>query len=256
MINTEWDMEVNAARYCVLKCCGCNHASAFTDHYLMEPVTLERDLNYIKDMIRVKLFMCQGGEALIHPQVTDLVRIMAASGVSNQTGILTNGVLLPKMKDSFWQTLSSCKAQLRISIYPDLNPEVPVMAERKCKEYGIPFFPRKVAYFTKPFGSFPNGESFYGCAWSHCLTVHEGYFYRCPQSAFFPKQFMKLPETIDGLPLKNLTEECLHTFLHQDKPLVSCRMCAGDRGEKIPWHQVKKEEDWNVASGLSFDPTL
>jgi hypothetical protein len=65
---------------------------------------------------------------------------------------------------------------------------------------------------------------------------------------------MGLPSTIDGLPLRGLTEDRLREFLAQNKPLNACRICSGAKGEEHEWRQVRNERDWNVASGLTFDP--
>ena len=209
MIETQWDLEVMASTGCNTRCVSCSHASPFMEHRLYLPADLERDLNCIKDMLRVKLFFCQGGELLTSPHAMDLLKLIAASGMSKQPGILTNGKLLKKQPDSFWETMSGCKAELRISVYPDLDKSIVPYAAKKCEEYGIVFVPREVNKFFVGFSHHPKGESYYGCIWNRCLTLHHGYFYLCPQSALFPQKYMNLPEAIDGLPLRGLTEDRL-----------------------------------------------
>lgn len=249
MIETQYDLEVNATRHCTNRCASCNHASAFVAKYFMEPEVLKRDLDKIKDMLRVKLFFVQGGEPLLHPKVLDLLRLITASGMSTQCGILTNGKLLPSMGEEFWETLGELKSQLRISVYPDLNPDVVPMAQERADRHGFTPWPRTVNAFTPAFQA-NDGSNYHGCIWNRCLTLHEGHFYLCPQSAFYPKQFMNLPETIDGLCLSNVTEDSLRLFLNRSEPLDSCRICSGARGEEIPWHNSKNEEEWERASGL------
>lgn len=250
MIETQFDLEVNAVRHCTFSCCGCNHSSAHVEKWFYDPVQLATDLDVLRKYLRVKLFFIQGGEPLLHPNVCELLKIAADSGMG-LTGILTNGTLLHKQRDEFWETLAGTKSQLRVSVYPDLDPGVVDYAYSKCKLYGIKFIPRVVTHFSQPFKA-NDGSSYHGCIWNRCLTVHNGWFYLCPQSAFYPKQHMGLGEHVDGIELRSLTEEKLAEFLKRKEPLESCKMCAGHRGEQTPWHQVKNSEKWHKESGLTL----
>lgn len=249
MIQTDFGLEINATRSCTNACVACNHASTrFTESYYMEPETLARDLDKIKGLLRVKLFMVQGGEPLLHPKVTDLLRLIAESGMAAQYGVLTNGKLLPRMKDDFWKMLGQTHSELRLSCYPDLSPDIVPFAQAKAAEHGFSVRAQTINTF-KPLFRRNDGSTYYGCPWNRCLTIHEGYFYLCPLTAFFPKQFMQLPETIDGLPLDGMTEEILQAFLHRQTPLETCKICAGARGEDIPWYQPKTKEEWMATAG-------
>lgn len=250
MIETDLGLEINATRSCTNACVACNHASTrFTEAYYMEPETLARDLLKIKDLLRVKLMFVQGGEPLLHPKITDLLRLISDSGMAKQYGVLTNGKLLPRMKEDFWKLLAERKMELRMSCYPDLPPEIVPFALAKGEEYGFFVRPQTINSF-KPLFLKNNGNTYYGCPWNRCLTIHEGYFYLCPLTAFFPKQFMNLPEHIDGLPLEGLSDEILGAFLKRDTPLETCKICAGAKGESIAWHQNKSESEWRIEAGM------
>ena len=252
MIWTDYGLEINATRHCTNACVACNHASTrFTEHYCMEPAVLARDLEKIKGLLHVKLFMVQGGEPLLHPQVTELLRLIASSGMAQQYGVLTNGKLLPQMKVEFWKMLGETHSELRMSCYPDLSPDIVPFALKKAEEYGFSVRPQQIDSFAPIFKK-NNGNTYFGCPWNRCLTIHEGFFYLCPLTTFFPKQFMGLPETIDGIPLEGLTEEKLHTFLNRDTPLEACKICTGARGERIPWHQNKTEPEWRLEAGMDW----
>lgn len=249
MIWTKYDLEVNAARSCNYFCAGCNHSSPFAGKNYYDLDQLAQDLDILRRYLKVKLFFAQGGEPLLHPNIIRVIELVAESGMG-QPGILTNGELLPRQPEAFWECLARTKSQLRISVYPDLDRETVKMAAERCAEHGIEFIPREVASFSKPF--FVNdGSSYHGCIWNRCLTLHNGWFYLCPQSAFYPAQHMGLDEHTDGIPLEGLTEAKLAEFLNRDKPLESCRICAGHRGEEIPWHQVRNKHQWMSESGLN-----
>jgi hypothetical protein len=253
MIETDLGMEINAVRHCTNACVVCNHASTkFTEHYFMEPSVLKRDLDVMKNHIRTKLLFVQGGEPLLHPKVVELMSLCYDAGIAKQCGVLTNGKLLPRMGDDFWEMLATRRMELRMSCYPDLDPSIVPFALEKGQKHGFFVRPQEINAF-KPLFRKNGGETYFGCPWNRCLTIHEGYFYLCPLTAFFPKQFMGLPETIDGIPIEGMTDERLQSCLNRNTPLETCRICAGATGPSIAWHQPKNKEEWMAEAGMTHE---
>lgn len=249
MIQTDYGLEINAVRHCTNACVACNHASTrYTEPYTMDVEILRRDVSRIKDLLIVKLFMIQGGEPLLHPEICEMLRIIYDANMSGQTGVLTNGKLLPIMKDEFWEVLGERRMELRMSCYPDLSPDIVPLAISKAEKYGFSVRPQQINSFAPLFQK-NDGSNYHGCPWNRCLTIHEGWFYLCPLTAFFPRQFMNLPEHIDGIPLEGLTEDGLRSFLHHQTPLETCKICAGAKGPKIAWHQNKSKQEWMEEAG-------
>lgn len=252
MILTDYGCEINATRGCTNACVACNHASTrYTEPYFMEPSVLKRDLDGMKDHLRTKLLFCQGGEPLLHPKITELMGICYDSGIAKQCGVLTNGKLLKTMKDDFWEMLATRKMELRMSCYPDLAPDIVPFAMDMGQKWGFFVRPQTINSFKPLFRKVPDGSTYYGCPWARCLTIHEGWFYLCPLTAFFPKQFMHLPEHIDGIAIEGMSDTKLDLFLQRDVPLESCKICAGATGPSIEWHQNKSKEEWEKEAGLA-----
>lgn len=218
----------------------------------MDPAVLKRDLDVMKQHLRTKLLFVQGGEPLLHPKVVELLRLCVESGIAAQAGILTNGKLLPKMGDDFWELLRDGHCELRMSCYPDLSPDIVPFALDMGQQWGFFVRPQEIGAF-KPLFRKNGGETYFGCPWNRCLTIHEGYFYLCPLTAFFPKQFMGLPETIDGIAIEGMTDERLQTALNRDTPLETCKICAGARGPDIQWHQNKTKAEWLTEAGMTAE---
>ena len=251
MIHCDYGMEINATRHCTNACTNCNHASLkYTEHYFMDPAVLKRDLDVMKLHLRTKLLFVQGGEPLLHPNVVDLLRICLESGIAKQCGILTNGKLLKQQGDDLWALLRDGHCELRLSCYPDLNPDIVPWIEAKAREWNFYVRPQQISTF-KPLFLKNDGRTYFGCPWNRCLTIHEGYFYLCPLTTFFPKQYMGLDEHIDGIPIEGMTDEKLDAFLHREHPLETCKICAGGRGQDIPWHQNTSKEEWESEAGLA-----
>ncbi len=251
MIDVDLGCEINAVRHCTNACVVCNHASTrYTEKYFMEPSVLKRDLDVMKNHLRTRILFVQGGEPLLHPKIVELMNLVCDSGIARQCGVLTNGKLLPKMKDDFWETLAKRGMELRMSCYPDLDPAIVPFAEEKSKHYGFFVRPQQITEF-KPLFLKNDGSTYFGCPWNRCLTIHEGYFYLCPLTVFFPKQFMGLPETIDGIAIEGMTDERLQIALGRKEPLETCKICAGAKGESIPWKQNNSKAEWEQEAGLA-----
>jgi hypothetical protein len=216
----------------------------------MTPEVLKRDLGVMKNHLRTKLLFVQGGEPLMSPHVVELLRLCLESGIAKQCGILSNGKLLKQQGDDLWALLRDGHCELRLSCYPDLAPDIVPWIEAKAREWNFFVRPQQIGSF-KPLFLKNDGSTYYGCPWNRCLTIHEGFFYLCPLTTFFPKQFMGLPEHIDGIPIDGMTDEILDTFLHRTHPLETCKICAGGRGQDIPWKQNKSKEEWEAEAGLA-----
>lgn len=253
MIETDLGCEINATRHCTNACTNCNHASLkYTEPYFMLPEVLKRDLDVMKEHLRTKLLFVQGGEPLLHPKVVELMSLCYDSGIAKQCGVLTNGKLLPRMHDDFWEMLSTRKMELRMSVYPDLDPSIVPFVQDKAQQWGFFVRPQQINSF-KPLFLKNDGRTYHGCPWNRCLTIHENYFYLCPLTAFFPKHFMGLPEHVDGIPIEGMTDDRLSSFLAQNKPLETCKICAGGRGADIPWSQAKSKKEWMDTAGITAE---
>jgi MoaA/NifB/PqqE/SkfB family radical SAM enzyme len=208
---------------------------------------IERDLTLLKKILRCQTVNIVGGEPTLHKQLVDVMKLLTGIRIDINHCLVTNGRLLPTFEDDFWSSLES----MSISVYPNLNMEVVALAERKSKEHGFGFGTRIFTEFYAQFEDRPDGSSFHNCHWkTDCFTVHDGYFYLCPQSAFFPKTVMGLPENIDGLPLDGATEQSLLDYMNRKEPFNACRKCSGGFSLRRPWSQSKTRDEWIKESSV------
>lgn len=244
-------LEVNLTRHCTNRCVCCNHASAFAEKYYMPEKIMERDLKNLSKVLHTAFFCLQGGEPLLHPGILDMMDIAFRSGIADRYGILTNGKLLPNMPEEFWSKCKAMEIELRVSVYANLSVESLEYATRKAQSHGINFRPGSIGGFFKVLGNYPNGESFNRCPWVTCHTVHEGYFYICPISTFWPEKFLGLTKTIDGFWIgENTDEQALLGFIQRKEPLQSCRRCTGGSAPAVPWHECNTEQQWLQESSV------
>jgi len=242
-------LDANIVTHCNYRCASCSHAAPVSDVWQMSPEELAADLARLSKVVHFQRIQMVGGEPTLHKNIVDMMMVSRASGIANEVMVITNGSRLKQMPELFWQELDT----LQLSIYPKLDPEIPAFAAHKCQQHGKPFYSTIYTDFHQQLRATPNdGAHFATCHWkSDCYTVHRGRFLLCPQSAFFPQNFMGLPEGIDGLSLDDLTEEKFSAFLNRKEPLNACRICCANEMKSKPWAEAKGREEWVAGSTLS-----
>lgn len=246
MIKTD-RLELNIVRHCNNRCALCNHGSPVADHYFMQRSVLEHDLRLLSSLIHCGSCCLQGGEPLLHPDIVGLIDSMVGSGIAGEYHILSNGTMLDSMTDDFWNRLSKFRMVLRLTLYPNQKWTSGLeVAKKKCAELGIDLRPYVSDSFFRVFKKVKDDGkiTFSQCPWKECHTIHEGWFYHCPLTTFFPSQFLGLPEHIDGIELDGLTEKKLIEFLSATKTPRTCGWCCGTTGGKVPWHETNDRSEW------------
>lgn len=241
-------MEVNIVTHCNNRCVACSHGAPWAERYFMPPEVLKHDLEILQHIIHCHNFFLLGGEPLLHPKLPELLDVVNATSIGDDTLILTNGTLVKSMDESCWSKLD----WFQISVYPNLDKSLIEFAKEKGKQYGCAVGHQEFDMFCKQFKKDPEGKSFFNCPWKNsCYTIHNGFFFRCPESAMFAKRFMGLPEGTDGIAITpELTESELQSFLNNTtKPLRVCEICES-YSTRIPWTQCESEEEWIRESTL------
>lgn len=233
-------LDLNIVEHCNMTCVNCSHSAPAAKVWSMDLQTIERDLQALKPFLHVHNLNLVGGEPTLHKEIVDIMRLTKRIRLGVATVVITNATLLPRMAEEFWQELE----YLSISAYPALKPECLELAREKQKQYAFGLGERVFTEFHRQFRQEPNdGSHFSTCHWkSDCFTVHEGFFYLCPQSAFFPQRFMSLPIGSDGLDLEGITESKLRAFMDRTEPLAACRICMANEMKPLPWKEAPRKE--------------
>ena len=234
-------IDCNIVTHCNKACTACSHASPISEKYYMDPVVFERDLANAKRCMSCSNLQLVGGEPTLHPQIDEMLRIAKRSKVGGCVLVISNGTRLQFMSDGFWRELEA----LSISIYPGFDESLLELAQAKSREHKFALFHNRYSSFYTQLKQTPDSgqDAFDHCHWKNdCYTIHEGYFYRCPQSIFFPKFILK-QEQQDGLSLDGITEDGLQQYLQRTKPMLGCTICSGGMRQSIAWKESKRA-DW------------
>jgi GTP 3',8-cyclase len=241
--------ELNVVYHCNLSCRACSHLSPQMKKSLVAPEEVYNDFSILAKYYRPEHVRLLGGEPLLHPALVEIVDAVRRSNISDRIRVITNGILLWKMPDLFWQGVD----EIHISAYPGYEPsdEKEERYRRQAIEHNVDL---KILYFD----SFRESYSELGttdrnlikrlystCQIAHvwqCHNVSDGYFYKCPQSLCIPRALKDIPlakTADDGIKITDsgtfLSE--LQRYLESKEPLHACQYCLGSAGKLFPHEQ-------------------
>ena len=110
-------VEIQLCDRCNLDCAYCSHLSPISKPVKISLETLEAECRRLA-VVGVDEVNLMGGEPLLHPQVIDAIKLTRSILPNIKLIVSTNGLLLPKMSQDFWQFCRENKVVLRITPYP------------------------------------------------------------------------------------------------------------------------------------------
>jgi len=180
-------LELHLADHCNLNCKGCSHFAPIADKRFTDLREYERDMKQLQRLFStIGKIRLMGGEPLLNPQIDAFIFATRAAFPRAIIRICTNGILLPKMPEKFWNACRICSAGIDISVYPPLKGEVPALVQLAEKNGSI----AKANYYDY-FHAFYNkkGDTDARAAFERCRkrmynpTLREGKIYICPKPA-------------------------------------------------------------------------
>src|ERR1044071_130474 len=129
-------LEVHIVDHCNLKCWGCCSLSPLLPRWCIDPADLEEDLQKARRVVSPHYLKLVGGEPTLHPAIDDCLAIARRVAIAPIVSVTTNGFLLPRASERFWQLIQA----LTVSLYP--NPRLPddtiSFIQKRADEAGIP----------------------------------------------------------------------------------------------------------------------
>ena len=257
-VRRKFGAQVHIVDQCNLNCRGCDHFSPISDNHFIDIEKYEQDIRRLlelfgDDFIEVSLL---GGEPLLNPDIEKIVKLTRDILPKARIDIITNGILLKDMPESFWQTSKECNVVIKPTKYPIKAPYE--WAENKAKTLGIQFeymSSEPVKLLWKEALDIQGTED-KDCTFDHCgeanacVTLEDGKIYTCSVAAYvkhFEKYYnikLKYSHTggIDIYKAKDAEE--IMRFIAS--PTDMCRHCnIMEKTYNNPWGISKKEiEEW------------
>ena len=117
---TNFGLEYHLVHSCNLRCAGCSHYSSLLDELTYPSLeTITSDLTLLKDKVgdNLRWLRLLGGEPLLHPQLTKCLHTIRGLFPHAQLTIVTNGLLLNKMPQEFYDVCKKGQIAIQVSDY-------------------------------------------------------------------------------------------------------------------------------------------
>lgn len=250
-------VEINAVMHCNLTCAGCSHGSPLARPSNTDPDVVFNDLSNLKTVAAIDEIRVVGGEPLLHPRLSDLLRAIRATGAGRRVRLITNGT---RLRHAGWQWVSYVD-EVSVSVYPDAV--VPQDAIDELQRRGAsagaqvtinPFNFFRPVIARELLSAEETAAVFETCqvahAWS-CHPVHEGYVYLCPMTVPMPGTAPGDVSRCSIEPVATLADR-LAGFLRRTVPLPECSSCLGTVGQLIP-HRLANRKTWEATTKSTID---
>lgn len=231
-------LELHAVRHCNLSCEGCAQNSPQLSAEYEDVDVMERALGNLAGSLACQKLQVLGGEPLLHPKLIDILKVASKSCLASELSVKTNGLLLTRMPDSFWQLVN----HVIVSVYPAtekaLSRTRSELGKRAAAQGTVLSFRNFEAFrhITKPV---PTASTmlvrhiFQRCQYKHFThSLRAGKIYRCAPSVNLTDTDSMTDHDGDSISVLDTVDlrARLDTFLTSTNPLGACRSCLGSSG--------------------------
>lgn len=246
-------IEVNLADGCNLNCKGCTHFSSIfsnEDIYNIEEYEIDlKALRKVGEIVRLRLL---GGEPLLLHNIEDYIRVSKNVCPESDIEIITNGTLVMRMQDTFFNTLRECDASLLISPYkPAMKYKDEILAKAKLHNCNIRYDDGCIEVFSRQLtleNSHDKWKAESKCSSRSCTFLRKGKLYKCPFDGLINEffEFYGIEKKLDnGFEIRGGKNAYSHIKNLAMQPIELCSYCS-EEPEMIPWsvQANPKLEEW------------
>lgn len=236
----EFRFEFCITKHCNLNCRSCDHFCPLVEQQeFMDFDVFSCDIQRLSELFHAKAeqILILGGEPLLSPDILKYMRLTRKCFPHANIYIVTNGILLDKMEEDFWETCRNQNIGLRPTRYPiKVDYEaLGRLAHNKGVDYHF-FGSTEISVrnmWHHPFdlsGQQNIEDNFLLCySGNRCITLENGRLYTCPIPmtsrafvAYFHKELkVEDADSIDIYKV-NSSQEILDKLA---KPIPFCKYC-------------------------------
>lgn len=244
--------EIHVTDHCNLNCKGCGHFSNLAKPSFIEADAFEADVSAMSSIFDLEQVYVMGGEALLHPDIANLIRIARSHLPATRLCLMTNGILVTRMDEEFWMALAETKTELLCASYPITLPttEIDALAEK----YGVAltWTEARTEFFRIPIdleGGQDKVDSYRRCdGVGNCPIVRNGRLYPCAYAAYadvlaakFDLKNLEVTDE-DYLDITNPPSgSAAMRFMR--RPIPWCEHCDFDKFDVYEWGRSERRLD-------------
>lgn len=245
--------------HCNLNCRGCTHFSNISPKRFADlgeyRAQLDRLVHVFSDITEIFLL---GGEPLLHPEMAGFIDTTREHFPHSRINVMTNGVLVPRMDDTFWESMKRADAYLLCDDYP-VGPgkdEIDALGARHGVH--IEWTDPREEFYKLPIdltGSQDPAHAFRECRGvMNCPVLKDGRLYPCAYAAFidiFQDKF-----GVEGIEATaedsvSIDEDPYAIMEFLEQPIPWCRHCDFDNREFYEWDRSTRSIDEWLPSGAT-----
>ena len=242
-------LEFHTTDNCNLNCAGCDHFCPLVeDKKLTDLEQFTKDIKELSKKLDINIIRIMGGEPLLHPQINEFIKITRKYYPNSDIRVATNGLLLPTMKQDFWQTMRENKIKIDLSKYPivgDKFSQYLDLCDDNDIRIGMIHLAKKFTRFFNPKGDSDPIETWNNCDGRNCANLWNSKLYQCCRCylEIANKHFdmdIPIPQTMDIYKMtgKQMEKICLN-------PSPACAYCTMKNAPVVDWKQSNKEKsEW------------
>jgi MoaA/NifB/PqqE/SkfB family radical SAM enzyme len=178
---------IELVSHCNLQCIGCDHFSPCAKESYLDIDSFERDCARLSLLTNRKLeeLWFTGGEPLLHPRCNEIFKIARKYFDAQLIRVVTNGILLCKQNEEFWNSCRENNIRIDITPYPiKLNmAEIMNLAHKfgvVVQSFGSGEKLTMRKYPLDLYGKQDFKDSFKMCHLSNeCIYLRDGKLYTC-----------------------------------------------------------------------------
>lgn len=252
--------EIHLCEHCNLKCQSCDNFSSLAEEEFVDVDYFKKEMKQMSKVAghQINRIRLLGGEPLLHPRLTQLIKIARECFPNALLLLTTNAILLDKMSEEFWTTCDTNNIVIEYTYYPLKLDRIKHL--ELAKKYNVSLIPFdnipteiKVSH-RNPINDKGDQDVYYNYEHCYqrwrCMSLKDGKLYPCtciPNIYHFNKYFNKnIPVTdkdyIDIFKVEKVEE--IENFLNREVPF--CAYCnVKNRTDGKPWSVTKFElEEW------------
>lgn len=260
-------LETHIVDHCNLNCKACCHYCNVTKPNFIKIENFSDDMFGLSQKFNIKQIRLMGGEPLLAPNINDFLIITRKYFPNSDIRLVTNGILLSKQPEEFWETLKTQKIKLDLTKYPiggtSFSEALDAIGSHVFNYYrnddwgfcvqetamGDFWIASNFQLTMDSRGNSNVNNSFAKCPYKRCINLINGKLVHCPTAGYlhnYNSYFNKNLVGEDGIDIYNHTAIEILDYL--SKPIETCKYCVFDGDVTLQkWEISKKEEnEWFV----------
>ena len=243
-------VEFHIVDHCNLNCAHCNHFTPLASENYCKIDDIVDDFKKLKIIFdNIGKIFIVGGEPLLHPELLKILDPLRNLYPNSEIIIITNGILLDKQKEEFFDALKKYHIALSMTHYPikvDYEGWIKKLDEMGIKAYYFSLDRNKMRKQNLNLeGSSNKEKAFLKCHEKNCHFLRDGKLYVCtpvPNICFLNKYFnldFKIKKT-DYIDLNKIKSASYINAIFK-RPINFCRYC-NDKEIEFDKYKISKKE--------------